>query len=72
MVKTKEVLLAESKLQTQKLRELRDEMSEQGRARRRVWSQLTSLGVTQKEIAEHCEVVGHTVYTELRKLREGM
>jgi Trp operon repressor len=69
--KTKEVLLAESKFQTQKLKELRDETTEQGKARRRIWSELNNLGVTQREIAQHCGVVGHTVYTELRKLREG-
>ncbi len=65
-----EVLVDESVRLTQELRALQGEMARCGRERRDIWQELNSRGVSQKRLALACDVVEHTVYTELRKRRE--
>ncbi len=63
-------LMEKSVRLTQELRALQGEMARCGRERRDIWQELNSRGVSQKRLAVACDVVEHTVYTELRKRRE--
>ena len=65
-----EVLVDESVRLTQELRALQGEMARCGRERRDIWQELNDRGVSQRRLSLACDVVEHTVYTELRKRRE--
>lgn len=64
------ILISEAQRLTQRLRTLQADMAEAGEQRRKIWADLNERGITQRRIADACEVVEHTVYTELRKNRE--
>ena len=70
--RTTAVLVSEAQRLTQELRTHQTGMTECGEARRRIWAELNSRGITQKRISQACGVVEHTVYTELRRRREAV
>ena len=65
-----EVLVEESVRLTQELRALQGEMARCGKERRDIWQELNDRGISQRRLSLACDVVEHTVYTELRKRRE--
>ena len=65
-----DVLVDESVRLTTELRRLQAEMAKCGKERRDIWQELNHRGISQKRLALACDVVEHTVYTELRKRRE--
>ena len=65
-----EVLVDESVRLTTELRRLQAEMARCGKERRDIWHELNNRGISQRRLALACDVVEHTVYTELRKRRE--
>ena len=65
-----EVLVAESVRLTTELRRLQAEMARCGKERRDIWQELNDRGISQRRLSLACDVVEHTVYTELRKRRE--
>ena len=65
-----ELLVSESVRLTTELRRLQAEMAKCGKERRDIWQELNDRGVSQKRLSLACDVVEHTVYTELRKRRE--
>lgn len=65
-----EVLVDESVRLTKQLRDLQAEMAKCGKERRDIWQELNNRGISQKRLSLACDVVEHTVYTELRKRRE--
>ncbi len=64
------VLIDESVRLTKELRDLQAQMAKCGKERRNIWHELNNRGVSQRRLSLACDVVEHTVYTELRKRRE--
>jgi len=64
------VLIDESVRLTKELRRLQAEMAKCGKERRDIWQELNDRGISQRRLSLACDVVEHTVYTELRKRRE--
>ena len=64
------VLIDESVRLTKELRSLQAQMAKCGKERRNIWQELNDRGISQKRLSLACDVVEHTVYTELRKRRE--
>ncbi len=67
----KESLLKNAKEMTAQIRHHQQQVTTVASERRQLWANLNDNGISQKEIAENSDVVEHTVYTEIRKLREG-
>ena len=65
-----DVLVDESVRLTKELRSLQAQMAVCGKERRNIWQELNNRGISQKRLSLACDVVEHTVYTELRKRRE--
>ena len=65
-----DVLVDESVRLTKELRSLQAQMAVCGKERRGIWQELNDRGVSQRRLSLACDVVEHTVYTELRKHRE--
>lgn len=55
---------------TKQIADCYDKLRSLGDARRSVWQDLSNEGYSHREIAEAAGVSEHTVYRELRKLRE--
>ena len=55
---------------TKQISDLYDQISVLGDTRRSIWNDLTNEGYSQSSMAEAAGVTSHTVYRELRKLRE--
>ena len=68
--RTTDVLVSESVRLTKELRSLQAQMAVCGKERRGIWQELNDRGVSQRRLSLACDVVEHTVYTELRKHRE--
>tara|TARA_R110002012_G_scaffold160722_3_gene322628 strand:+ start:352 stop:588 length:237 start_codon:yes stop_codon:yes gene_type:complete len=67
----KKYLLKDAKELTAQIRHHQEQVATVATQRRHLWADLSAKGLSQKEIAQNSDVVEHTVYTELRKLREG-
>ena len=65
-----DVLVTESVRLTKELRSLQAQMAECVKERRNIWHELNDRGISQRRLSLACDVVEHTVYTELRKRRE--
>jgi len=65
-----DALVTESVRLTKELRSLQAQMATCGKKRRNIWQELNDRGISQRRLSLACDVVEHTVYTELRKRRE--
>lgn len=55
---------------TNEIQQLQNDISALGDERRRAWLELSRVGVTQPQMAQHCGVAIHTVYMQIRRARE--
>ena len=65
-----DALVTESVRLTKELRSLQAQMATCGKERRNIWQELNDRGISQRRLSLACDVVEHTVDTELRKRRE--
>ena len=64
---TKEELLEAAADETATIRQLQEEVTSRGAARREIWRHLWKNGCSQREIGKACGVTGQTVHNEIHR-----